>query len=316
MIRRISFVNAQFEYRYGDRFAPIPYSEQNLQTVTADYFYQIHTEKPKHVEGLCFDRDGNLFFTSHYENRALKLDMETKKANEIFHMPGYLPTAVKIHKDGRLFICCVGKTEKGGIFVLEPNGTVLEKLAHGYDVDDLVFDSKGGFYFTDLNGSAYHPSGGVFYVTPDYKSILPFATCLASPNGVALSVNDSVLWVTEMSTGRLHRIMLNGGLSSVVYNFIGSVGPDSCEIDADDNLYVALYGQGRFMVFNQLGFPIGQVLLPNREIGDNLFATHSAIRPGTKELYLCAADDYGDEGSWIFVTGAFGEADKSAYQFQ
>jgi lactonase len=309
-------MSSDFIYRDNDRFVPIPPAEHGLQTITAEYFYQIHTDKPKHVEGLCFDRNGDLYFTSHYEGRALKLDMKTRQTVPVFEMSGQMPTAVKIHKDGRLFICCVGKTEKGGIYILKPDGTVLEKLAHGYDVDDLVFDSKGGFYFTDLSGSARNLCGGVYYVTPDMKNILPFAAGLASPNGVALSTDESILWVTEISTGRLHRIMLHGGLSSVVYTFIGSVGPDSCEIDADDNLYVALYGQGRFMVFNKFGFPIGQVLLPNRDKGNNLFATHSAVAPGTHELYLCSADDFGDEGSWIFRAGAFGQGYEGAFQFQ
>jgi lactonase len=32
--------------------------------------------------------------------------------------------------------------------------------------------------------------------------------------------------------------------------------------DADGNLYVAIYGQGRVLVFNKNGLPIGQILLP------------------------------------------------------
>jgi sugar lactone lactonase YvrE len=47
--------------------------------------------------------------------------------------------------------------------------------------------------------------------------------------------------------------------------------------DADGNLYVAMYGQGRVMVFNKNGLPIGQVLLPGRRDGHNLRSTSMAF---------------------------------------
>jgi lactonase len=34
--------------------------------------------------------------------------------------------------------------------------------------------------------------------------------------------------------------------------------------DADGNVYVAMYHQGRILAFNPYGFPIGQILLPGR----------------------------------------------------
>jgi sugar lactone lactonase YvrE len=37
--------------------------------------------------------------------------------------------------------------------------------------------------------------------------------------------------------------------------------PDSMRIDADGNLYVAMHRQGRFMVFDPVGMPIGQILI-------------------------------------------------------
>lgn len=48
-----------------------------------------------------------------------------------------------------------------------------------------------------------------------------------------------------------------------------------------------MYGQGRVLGFNKNGIPIGQVLLPGRDEGHNLQSTNMAIRPDTKDLYLC-----------------------------
>ena len=55
--------------------------------------------------------------------------------------------------------------------------------------------------------------------------------------------------------------------ATIPYYFTGHEGPDSVCIDSDDNLYVAMYGQGRVLVFNKRGYPIGQILMPGRDEG-------------------------------------------------
>lgn len=299
------------------QYCPIPPSEQGLPSITAEYFHQISDQPFKHVEGLCFDRNGDLYFCSLYEGRVMKLDMNSKRVSEIFCDEGLMPAAVKIHKDGRLFVCSVGKTKLGGIIAMNPDGSNQRVIVSGQDVDDLVFDSQGGFYYTHLAGNVCDPVGGVYYVAPDYGSITPYIKNLAMANGVALSADEKTLWVTELTGGRLHRFpsLTGTGSPCVCYQFTGSLGPDSCSIDAEDNLYVAMFGQGRVMVFNPLGFPIGQILLPNRELGYSLCSSHAMVRPGARELYICAADDIGNEGAWIFKAESIAVGNGNAYQF-
>ena len=62
--------------------------------------------------------------------------------------------------------------------------------------------------------------------------------------------------------------------ATIPYYFTGHEGPDSVCIDSDDNLYVAMYGQGRVLVFNKRGYPIGQILMPGRDEGKMLRSTH------------------------------------------
>ena len=76
-----------------------------------------------------------------------------------------------------------------------------------------------------------------------------------------------------------------------------------------------MYGQGRVMSFNKMGWPIGQVLLPGREKGLNYGVTHPVIRPGTRELYICTFDDLGS-GASIFKTEAFTEANAKGFYLQ
>jgi len=78
--------------------------------------------------------------------------------------------------------------------------------------------------------------------------------------------------------------------------------------DADGNIYVAIYGQGRVLAFNRNGIPIGQVLLPGREQGHNLQSTSMAIRPGTNDLFAVTSDGNGGQGATIFHGKVFGRA--------
>lgn len=60
-----------------------------------------------------------------------------------------------------------------------------------------------------------------------------------------------MLWVTETNGNRLNRIKLRCKTTvppcgaHVPYRFTGCNGPDSCCIDDDDNLYVAVAESGR-----------------------------------------------------------------------
>ena len=103
---------------------------------------------------------------------------------------------------------------------------------------------------------------------------------------------------------------------SVPYHFTGYFGPDSCCIDNDGNVYVAMYEQGRCMVFNKFGYPTGQVLIPGRERGHMLRSEHPMLRPGTDELYICSNDYTRGEGAGIFVARAFADAFMGGYQFR
>jgi len=122
------------------------------------------------------------------------------------------------------------------------------------------------FYQLHRNTSESHRHDRV--CDPDLGTVKTFVSNLASPNGIALSTDGSILWVTETAAGVLHRIAMNDSFRSTApYRFEGFYGPDSCSVDEDDNLYVAMARQGRVMVFNSLGFLIGQVITPDCEHG-------------------------------------------------
>lgn len=299
---------AIFNYDYKTQCNPIPPSEQGLLTVTAEPFLHVTDIVPRHLEGVCFDQSGeNMYFCSTDIGRVYHYNFAEKELNEIWTEPGVRSFGLKRHPDGRLFVTCFPQGKTGGLYILSPEGSLIETALEGISIDDVAFCADNSFYASEFIGDVFNRSGCIYKVSANLKTVTPHIPNLAAPNGIALSTDERVLWITEYNGGQLLRTPVNGGWSGVCYSFTGWHGPDSCEIDSDDNLYVAMTFQGRILIFNRDGFPIGQVLMPDRETGHNLLSTHATMRPGTKELYItCSDDTYG--GSWIFRSESFATA--------
>jgi len=297
---------------------PIPPSERNLQTVVAEPWFKVSDEGTV-LEGPCFDRDGNLLFCDVYGGRVLRLTPD-KRLSTVVSENKLGPGGLAVHKDGRIFIAAVGDLsgagEAGSIVAVKPDGSDIQTIIPpqaGYVPNDLVFDAQGGFYFTDFRGISTDRKGGVYYVSRDFKTVAVVLPHLAMANGIALSPSGRELWITEFSRNLLHRVELAGPTkiapfgTAIAYHFTGPA-PDSMRADSDGNLYVAMYGQGRVLVFNKNGIPIGQVLLPGRDEGHNLESTSMAIKPGTNDLYIVTNDGNGGQGATIFHAKTFAKA--------
>ena len=317
----------------GDSRSLVPLTgTHDVQTVVAEKWLLV-TEKPEGPEGLIFDRNNNLYMVVVGNGSVLKSAPPYKELTTVYGPSASRFGTVKIHKDGRLFLCDLGEKQgyrgdtTGRIIAMQPDGSNLEVIvpAGSYTPDDMVFDASGGFYFTDFKDytdAGNTANGAVYYVSPDFKTITPVLKNLASPNGIALSKNGKTLWVTETFNQQLHRLALGpDGIAlsiyghMIPYRFSGFGGPDSAMIDDDDNVYVAYFGAGKVMVFNMLGNLIGQVLIPGREAGYMLSTTTMAIVPGTDDLII-GAGDFAGRGAWLFKAKAFAKSWDGAYQFQ
>jgi lactonase len=317
-------VTSSLVYPGGARpVVPIPPGEQGLQTVTAEPWLPISKKTPGLsgltnniiLEGPAFDRDGNLLVVEVFGGRVMRIS-PNRKVSIIVPKNKLGSAAIAIHKDGRLFIAGVGDMKVGGsVFEVKADGSGQKTVIsadNGYIPDDLVFDSQGGFYFTDFRGTSNDPVGSAFYMSPDMKTVTPVLSNLSIPNGVALSPDGKTLWIGETGRGLLHRVQLSGPSTialqgtAVPYHFVGSIA-DSIRVDGDGNVYVGLMGAGRVLVLDPKGVPIGQILVPGRDRGKFLYTSSIAIKPGTNELYITASDIDGQE-SMIFRSGAFAKA--------
>jgi lactonase len=284
--------------------APIPLAERALPTAMAEPFFKV-SDVPFAIEGPSFDRQGNLYFLDVYSGRVLRLTPEGQLST-VYTDKSLAPAGSAVHKDGRLFLAGVGNLSAGSVVAINPDGgnpqTIVPASA-GYVPDDLVFDDRGGIYFTDFRGTVARPTGGLFYVSSDYKDITPVLPNMAMANGVALSPDGKSVWATEFSAGRLHRGDLGGqgkiARAFVPYHFIGQA-PDSMRTDVDGNVYVAMTLQGRILVFNANGTPVGQIVLPGRENGRFLRVTSLAFVPGSSDMVIVSRDEGGPGGTMIF----------------
>jgi gluconolactonase len=140
------------------------------------------------------------------------------------------PNGLAVGPDGWLYICNNGGflfSKSDGLNRVRPgapegyNGGWIERLnpATGdrqilYDrcgehrlrgPNDLVFDRRGGFYFSDY-GKLWPRSrdnGGLYYAHADGSHIVEVAYPMIMPNGVGLSPDESVVYAAETETGRL-----------------------------------------------------------------------------------------------------------------
>ncbi|MCH9655996.1 MAG: serine hydrolase [Planctomycetes bacterium] len=155
------------------------------------------------TEGPAANAKGNVYFS----------DLRTEKAYRV-GVSGELTTFLEdslrtnglfFHPDGRLYACQSGSQKTPGA----PSQIVAYDVARGdyqvvadacegksfYRVNDLVLDSSGGVYFSDIGGSKKNPGpSSVFYCSPEGK-VTKLVSDVLRCNGVLLSPDERTLYV-------------------------------------------------------------------------------------------------------------------------
>lgn len=115
--------------------------------------------------------------------------------------------------------------------------------------NDIVFDSHGGFYFTDFGKTHARTMdrGALYYAPPGAGPVRLLAEHLVGPNGVGLSPDGQTLYVSETYTGRLLKWSISGpgelvGRAEIVV--ATPVSFDSLAVEADGTVVVAATTSG------------------------------------------------------------------------
>ena len=128
--------------------------------------------------------------------------------------------------------------------------------------NDLVFDSTGGFWFTDHGKRRRRDEdrGGLYYAAADGSSITEVQYPIDAPNGVGLSPDGSVVYWAETHNGRLQALDLagpgrpaEGAAPRLIAGLPGMQLFDSLAVQADGAVCVATIINGGISVITPDG---------------------------------------------------------------
>ena len=143
--------------------------------------------------------------------------------------------------------------------------------------NDLVFDTHGGFYFTDLGKTRARDRdhGVIYYALADGSKIVEVAFPCLTPNGIGLSPDGRILYVAETEPARLWAFAVNepgvvakqGWPSPNGGRLVAGLGGfqrfDSLAVDAAGNICVATLISGCISVIAPDGRLVRQVAMPD-----------------------------------------------------
>lgn len=215
------------------------------------------------LEGPVFDGAGNLYVTDIPWGRIFRIDPQGEWT-VVAEYDGE-PNGMKFLDADTLLIT----DYKNGLMCLDvASGKITPYLQRRNSerfkgVNDLVFDSAGNLYFTDQGQSGLHdPSGRLYRLRPNGQLDL-LQSNVPSPNGVALSPDERVLYLAVTRGNCVWRVPLlpDGSVAKVSQFFTsyGPSGPDGLAVDAAGRVLVANPGLGYVWVLNGRAEPV-QVL--------------------------------------------------------
>jgi len=157
------------------------------------------------AEGPIFDAAGNLYFVNYVRNGTIG----RRTPNGTVHVwceTGGQANGLKVDTDGYIIAADYGGRR---ILRIHPDGRQIEVLTQNYEgqpylgPNDVCLDRPGNIYFSDPTGSSKENPVGSVYRIARGGGVTRLDTGLAFPNGLAVSPDQTRLFVAESSTNRL-----------------------------------------------------------------------------------------------------------------
>jgi sugar lactone lactonase YvrE len=217
----------------------------------ADPYHKTYLDHP---EGVAVGSDG-IVYAGGEDGQVYRIDPTTNDVEVLADTGGFSLCVTLDAPEKNLYVC---DFKKHAVFrvPLEADGTTdgdVETVIAGTETEPpiqpnyCVFDSEGRLYLSD-SGDRTAPmdqSGGcVIVIEPDGSDRVLTDEPSAWTNGLALSRDESTLYVAETGTEEVSAIHLDEDATVVdielVADDFGHV--DGIALDADENLYAASIG--------------------------------------------------------------------------
>ena len=220
--------------RGGQAPGPREYTVTAIPAVIAggQWWKFLWQEAGNNGDGIVGTDDGGLLIAQNDNSRVIKLDANGRPS--VVYSNTRTGGSLSINSKGVVFI--VQRALRTAIAQLAPRSAVLADTYQGDPLDcaglnpnDLTADSRGGVYFTQ---------GGVYYASPN--GVVTKYGQNITPNGIILSRDEKVLYVTNGATLAAFDVAADGALTNQreFAKLEGGGNGDGSTIDAEGRVYV------------------------------------------------------------------------------
>jgi gluconolactonase len=230
------------------------------------------------TEGPSSDANGNVYFTDQPNDRIMVWSVTGELST--FMQPCGRSNGLSFDRNGNLWACA------------DKNISVVvtkyeDKLLNG--PNDLWISQNGGIYFTDpfyrrswWNHTVMpQDKQGVYYLRPDYKTVVRVADDLRQPNGIVGTPDGKTLYVADIGGKKTWKFSINKDGSLSDKTLFCEMGSDGMTMDVKGNLY--LTGNG-VTIFDKTGKQIGNIEVPESWTANVCFGG-----PDMKSLFITAS---------------------------
>ncbi len=221
---------------------------------------------------LWWKEGGYLLFSDIHNSRRMKWSPGEEVS--VFSEPTNRANGLTRDLQGRLVAC---EHDSRRVTRLEHDGsvTVIANSFKGHQLNrpnDVVIKSDGSIYFTDPWTSRRARDqwdldfSGVYRVSPDLGTLTLLVQDFVLPNGLAFSVDESVLYVDDSNTGciRAFDVMASGALDLATDRIFCDLRgnrpgePDGMKVDVEGNVYCT--GSGGVWIIDSSGKHLGTIV--------------------------------------------------------
>jgi gluconolactonase len=241
------------------------------------------------TEGPTVDKRGNVYFTDQPNDRIMVWSTAGKLST--FMQPCGRSNGMAFDKEGNLWSCA---DEKNELWCIKPGKNVIVVLEKYGDKpfngpNDVWFRDNDGLYFTDpyfkrtwwTHTDIPQAIHGVYYLSPDRKTLTRVAEDLKQPNGIVGTTDGKTLYVSDIAGNKTWSYTINENGSLTNKTLFCEKGSDGMTIDSKGNLY--LTGNG-VTVFDKSGKQIGFIKVPESWTANVCFGD-----PDLKSLFITAS---------------------------